>query len=555
MEVLYKKVFENFGVQYYENFNMIPNKDNPKNDSDTFGCLSATNKYPHFKYLKSSTDKDDFILNYGNMMTNVFVSRVTFVVELFEDKISMKLYKYHKQRDAGKPYFRKASCLDFVTYKFERNDLFFGKITSGKRKKTGTRMVRRNYFGGTPGPISNIALILNDNLSMFKAQSGLNVDCNEIIKEAIDCFTCKIPGFNQLDNVGTKNIDEQLYKNYLKLKNIKYPNNFTAFMNKVPAPNKRLLKKFNNKLVDCFMHTHKMGGDKIKKVLHNVDVINEFCYKECINLFGEKFIKNQPYNDLEVILSYKNGYNFRGLKPNFTDKEKKLAFSTLIDFMIFDGSLSTYLDHIEFYEKLNKVEKVKWTAYDLQSFREEHIDWTDKWSYYTKGTYYRHYNEDFISKVTQPLGNNYYPLILVKSKEYIDESALQSNCVKTYVDKPQSLIISIRENDINSDERATIEYSIRQNIMFDGKPKIILKRVQNLGKFNQKLNEKWDSVLVELDNRINKYINDFGFELPKVTVDFKHRKVVSESGFTDRGLVWLSPILNNTFNYDTDFLF
>lgn len=559
MEVLYKKVFEHFGVQYYENFNNIPPKGKldpeKKYDRDIWDCLNATKKHPHFKYLSSSKNKDEFIKNYGNLMTGVWVERYTYVVESFEDKVSIKLFYHHKIRNVGKPYFKRTSNMDFITYKFENNDLFYGRISHGNKKNSVKRIIRRNYFGGNPGPLCNLSNLINLFLNNIKTQLGIDIDKHEIIKESFDSFLSKIPGFNGRYNVGIFTLDEQLYKHYLTIKNIKYPNNFTAFINKVPAPNKRLLNKYNNKLVDCFMHTHKMKGDKIKKILHNLSVINEFFYHECVKLFGENFIKNQSYEDLKHIFSYPNGYNFRDLNPNFTDKEKKLAFSTLIDFLLYEGSISSYLDHIEFYIKLNNVEKIKWKSFDITSFRNEHVDWTDKWSYYTKGTYFRHYNEAFIKTVEQPIGNKFYPLILTKSKEYIDESAHQNNCVKTYIDRAQSLIISIRENDINSDERATVEYSIR-NVKSDNDSKIILKRIQSLGKFNKRLDDKWNSVLIELDDRINKFINELGFDLPKVTVDFKHKKIESESGFTDKGgLIWLSPVVNNTNYLDGDFLF
>ena len=46
------------------------------------------------------------------------------------------------------------------------------------------------------------------------------------------------------------------------------------------------------------------------------------------------------------------------------------------------------------------------------------------------------------------------------SEKYNQESALQSNCVKTYIGKVGSIIISLRDGSNDSNTRATIEYKL-----------------------------------------------------------------------------------------------
>jgi hypothetical protein len=76
-----------------------------------------------------------------------------------------------------------------------------------------------------------------------------------------------------------------------------------------------------------------------------------------------------------------------------------------------------------------------------------------------------------------------------------------------------------------------------------------LKRVQTLGRFNKSLDTKWDLVIEELDNRIDSIVKK-SFKLPKVTVNFKHQSIESESVFTTgenswRPVEWVSPFLKN----------
>ena len=73
-----------------------------------------------------------------------------------------------------------------------------------------------------------------------------------------------------------------------------------------------------------------------------------------------------------------------------------------------------------------------------------------------------------------------------------------------------------------------------------------------MGRFNKGLDTKWNLVIEELDNRIER-LTKKGFKLPKVTVEFKHQTIESESIFTDdivrnwRPVEWVSPLLKGGF--------
>ena len=93
------------------------------------------------------------------------------------------------------------------------------------------------------------------------------------------------------------------------------------------------------------------------------------------------------------------------------------------------------------------------------------------------------------------------PVILQKSEEYVDESIHQSNCVRTYQDRPGSLIISLRKE---NGDRASIEYRPiigKINVNENMKP-VDFKRVQTLGRFNNTLDESWHDAIFRLDIRL-----------------------------------------------------
>jgi hypothetical protein len=239
-----------------------------------------------------------------------------------------------------------------------------------------------------------------------------------------------------------------------------------------------------------------------------------------------------------------------GLNQMMSGEEKRRVYNTLKQVVVYNNIDGwTFNDHLRLYNELkNYGENVKWMCgKGGKDFREEHLDWSDKLQYYKRGYYERFYPEYLYDKITKPI-DGYYPLILNNTTNYNEESATQNNCVKTYIGRPSSFIISLRKGSIEGDDRATIEYRIK---MVDGK--IDAQRVQTLGKYNSRLTEEWDNVLLKLDNIVLSSIKDKRFETPSITkkcmngVNFD-----SDSYFDNDGTIrWtFNRIENNGYHFD-----
>ena len=547
MEVFFKRTYEKFSTVYYKDHSMLPTTISKKIDEEfnpevTETVIKGTEKHPMFNYLKSSNSEGDFLKEFGNPMCSVHVQRITLVVEGDDTKVSIKLFQYIKDRNVGKPFFVKTSKFNFITYKFDKNDLFKGQITNGFKKRKYSSSVRRNNFSSNP--VMSIETLFNSIFYPFKKDS--NESAKDIFTQAINIFVSKIPNFNIVPEYTW---DDMFYINFLKTRKIKIPNNFLVFRRTIPLPSKRVLKKTDGKLLDSYMFNKGFKGDKIRKVLHEVNYINDFFYKEVENFFGEKFLKHQSVESLKNIFQFKSGYQIPGNLETLSENEKKNAFKVFELMVNSTESIQTFIDHINFYTMLKPLEKIKWKSYDKDTFRREHEDWTDRYAHYTKGFYTRYYDEEFVKGVETPIYNtnsiDYYPVVLLNSSQYNSESNRQNNCVKTYIDKASSLIISLREGGVDSDERATIEYQINQ----DGIGGFKLKRIQTLGRFNQSLNTKWGLVIEELDNKINSLVKK-SFKLPKIKVDFANQFIESESVFSSgnspwKTVEWVSPFLKH----------
>jgi hypothetical protein len=319
-------------------------------------------------------------------------------------------------------------------------------------------------------------------------------------------------------------------------------------------PKMKTLRKFDMKLVDAFMHEKKLKGDVIKKVLHNIRSVRVDLIQAALDIFPVSLILQDVELVKELFENITAGtisFNIEGMSK----KEIKNFFSCFRNSMVdLDIDFWTLRDHTEMYTYLKNVgENIKWTSFDTPTFREEHLDWTDKCDFYKRGYYTRIYPSSLDSAFKIPIidGDDvYYPIILKESDEYNDESKLQQNCVKTYIGRPSSLIISLRKNSTISTDRATVEYQI-----FKKDEIVTFNRPQSLGKYNSRLDESWNEALKSLDQMMESWIgNGENFETVRLEkVLENNQKLYSGSEWSENGfLFWTYNVINKsnqTYNF------
>jgi hypothetical protein len=140
----------------------------------------------------------------------------------------------------------------------------------------------------------------------------------------------------------------------------------------------------------------------------------------------------------------------------------------------------------------------------------------------------RSYNNEFVEDVQKSIfdynGVEFTPVLLLTTDDYIGESAYQNNCVRTYVDKCSSVIISLR----NGYERATIEYMVTYYPHIN---QLKMNRVQSLGKFNKQLSEIWNPVLEMLDVQVGMSMKSHEFTASMKT-SYKNGKTFNRKMIT-----------------------
>ena len=510
---------------------------------------SPNKKNPIFIHKHADNTKELYIENYGNKLFSINKSYCMIVVEKNEDKVSIKLFTGSRNRREGKNWFNVSKNIVYITANIKTGDVYHGYLNNYNKKKC-SKQLRRNYFVGDP--INYLKMIIKENLSRFVEIKNPY----EITIEAISTFMYQLDKRKDFENY---DFTKRLFKFYLDKRGVKYPNNFYVYMRQWKGVQlKKTLKKQNNRMVDTIMIHNGLSGSKIKKALHVCERLNIPTYLMAKNLFGEEWL-NQDNDIILKCLNYNivgnYNYDFNNFKDLVSVEELRRVFQ-LFKKVFIDNTLDSYtfFDHIRFYCELKNYGEhdLRWYSHeDKEFFMKEHLDWTEKLDFYKNGTYTRIYPEYMYEMISDPItdeNNTYYPVLLDNTLSYNEESSNQSNCVKTYIGKSYSIIISFRKNGVNSDERATIEYNLIKEISKD--IPINIKRGQTLGKYNSSLSREWDEVLLKLDKQILSCIRDKRFETVKLKKECKNGVILnSDSYWDDNGMVrWSYNEINGNMN-------
>jgi hypothetical protein len=530
---IFKQTFENYNTILYRDTSPIDGYSSPVlvegeifNDLTIIHTLQTpTKKHPLFVIKKTFTDEKSYLENYGNPMCWVTKTYSMVVVEKTGDKVALKLFHGARNRRVGNTWFKVSCNVEYISVNTKTGDVYTGYIREYQKKRKCKKRIRRNFF-------------VNDPISLMKSMiknviNGYVLDKDKLSNVITDTISKFMFEIDSQDDFGQLDFSQRLFRFYLDKRQIRYPNNFQVFAQHLVGPKIRgILKKNGNKLVDAFMEVQKISGRKLKNALHNCYGLNISLYQHARNLFGDDWL-NQ---DEGMIVSLLNSTSCpSSILPEFkniiSNEELKRVYSIFKKVYI-DNTLDswTFADHTRMYTELRLYGEtdLRWMSENNKDeFRQEHLDWTDKIQFYRQGFYNRFYPQYFVNMIQNKIGE-YVPILLTNSSQYNEESSTQSNCVKTYIGKPSSFIISLRKGLYG--ERATIEYQLSKT-----GDKVEVKRTQSLGRFNNKLEEEWNDVLFKLDEIVVSSVKDKRFETVQITKECKNGVILNSDSYFDHG--------------------
>lgn len=557
MEDLYKFVYNDYRVwEYLDYCPLTPVEPVNVKISEEEGVL--VNDYPLTEEVKEVKRKpretwiekdfdihgeDAYVENYANPLATITHRRFTICVTKKDDKIAIKLFTYNRIRNVGRKFFKVETMVNYISFNTKTNYLYTGFIKNYHKKRKFAKGVRKNEFYSDP--INRVVNMINNQINTnSKKNVNLNFHKPEIIENVITTFFKNIPQSEKYNNFKPS---ERLYKLYCDGNGIKTPNNWNLFIGTFPTITMKVLRKNDMKLIDSFMDIKQLRGDKIRKILHTTDKIGTLeLYNWCISFFGFDYMNGKSDEFLTEVIKNNQFYGRYDNRCNFSKAEKNNIFQILQ--LVLNSSInsSTFMDHITMYGQIKNFEEVKWKSKTYDQFKDEHLQYTERVAFYTKGEYSRKYDSEFKQKIQEPILDEYYPVLLETSNEYNLESFIQSNCVKGYVDRPSSIIISLRKGNNNSKERATIEFSVDRIL---GNVKLI--RSQTLGRFNNSLTPEWENPVQILESRFRTLVEDGVFKLFTCVFKIGYNEYLSGVKYLDQ---WGDKGLERLIWEDKNFL-
>ena len=448
-----------------------------------------------------------------------------------KDKISLRYTFVLRKRRVGRQYFSVSKTYRYVTYNYKTKNFYHGTIETS-RKKVKSNKVRCNSFSlpfiteiklGIRRNVNHI--ISRENWKEALSTTPQMTKGDDVALTALRHFAYGIFSKNNLIfDYHSNYLEGELYKLYLKDNNISYPDSVNQFT--VIQMSKKELKKYNN-VVKYFMDESGIRGKKVRKILNKspnigFKVLVEVFHNMKVDYFSK--IRESFFTDDNNFLYHKY-YNNRDFKKVRTFDLSNEDRKKVVNLINTDSEINWTIikDHFLIIEKLkNYGEDFKMKFNSRDEFNEEHYHITELLESYKDGKISRFNGEDFkngLEKVIEYGNQIHYPVLLLDSTQYNEESKTQSNCVRTYIEMPENFIVSVRKNNIYSDERITVEYQITLNG---------LNRVQSRKKFNQTTDEYDELILRQLDMRLNKLFDDGVFQLTKMVKEFNNGNFIEK---------------------------
>ena len=556
--VLYEKKSSLNILEHFYTYNKIDTIDGKLNKS----------KYGYFKFKSQDNISDKEVRRYYADKTKT-LTILHSIVQVIQDgnKISIRYKYFTRCRQKGGQYFKVRRTNSFVTYNTKTKNFYFGRIEN-KNKKLVSKKVRCNQFK-TPF-LTELKLSIRRTFNHFMTKTGDWKDMisskteygsygDEIAFKALEQFAYAI--FNKnliLFDYKSNHLESQLYKLYLKDNGISFPDTVVQY-SVIQIPKVKMLKEGN--IVNCFMNSNNIKGRHARTILNQNRDIDFHTLNEVYHNFGIDYFNmiRKTFFSRSTDGMYNAWFNMIDVKVNcriyeLSKNDKKRIVKLINDSSDIDwGLIKNHLYMISELSKFGESFKINFT--NRHDFNHEHYQLTELLEKYKEGKVTRIYNNEFIKEIEEPIyGFNvdYYPILLMSSTQYNDESRIQSNCVRTYIEIPNCFIVSLREGSLYGDVRATIEYKISKNK---------INRVQTRGRFNSNLSEIWDVPLEILDNRVNMLFKRGKFDLPKLTKEFSNGKIIERRAiFPEDDLKHIYPIWDekipngNTSFIDYDYL-
>jgi hypothetical protein len=443
------------------------------------------------------TTKDRHIKNhYANPFSSISIDIIERSVVRFGDKLRIKLYHQVKSRSFNSIYFKKTSTIESITFNLSTGNFTIMSVTS-KGKKGGTKRFVTNSFK----QLRNIT----EHSELFNLKNSIDVKGNSVQSEYEKTFSNDELRQKIYEQLGCLDDSIKIYdlivKKFIEIKKIKVSNDYDAMLNYL-YPTEKYLKKNERKLIASILDMLQIKTKFLIKVMHvypQFDILSVaiVCYilgdnySKYIATIDTKWFKESRL-ELDVVTSFEKLYFAKTQKDkfsndyNFTDSDKEKLIKiinsgnsgglTLLNKMF----IRDFIDHFKMIEKLKPYDPtICMKARNYHEFANEHQEFSKMVSVIKKGWSIEYkFADKMVDDVEKPVGVKidmtdydsdgqpkgslsydkftFFPYILKRDEDYIEEGEFMHHCVASYSDKERSIIVSIRNDDASN--RVTCEF-------------------------------------------------------------------------------------------------
>lgn len=436
------------------------------NNHHLFESNVNTEKYTSFAISATEikTYSDYKIKKYINEpFADVIIKFFRRKIEIRENKIILTTYTQSKFRSLNHKYFKKKYEIIKIIINKETHDITTLHKADDKKVK-----IRKNCF--------------TELKTLIKAGNFLNdfgiCKGNEYKEKLIELFGFK----NQLND--ELDLFYGFVDHFISKKNIKIYDNFDKndilwmYLGK-----KKLLKNDNN-LLNTFLSEYNIKTKSVIRKINENDNLDLPNFLIICKLIGKNIghvinhLKNDGImvkkSDISYQVSNKRILNhfivsIQNINYDFNKYETK-SLVKYLNAMKTSSQFTELIDHLRLIKSLREYgEVINFSFKDNEQFNEEHFRYSQLSMHYKK-EYYTHliYDDRLLDDIeNNSIDKDFYFSILKNDNEYNDEGNYMHHCVSTYINRDDSMIISIRCH--NSRDRVTCEYDIQTGILKQAK--------------------------------------------------------------------------------------
>lgn len=334
-----------------------------------------------------------------------------------------------------------------------------GNFTTIKNVSRNKTLIRKNSFS----QLKEIFTII--------CKSG-NFENNQFYNTLYSLFN---DNYSTSEQYTYENVMDSIYGFFIKQKRIKVPNDYIKLLNQC-YPTEVFFKKNDRKLFMSILDKYKIKSNITNKILHQYPDINLKPFASFLQLLGKDFNKYVGNLNITEFIHNEDNRTVHFDVPSTIysltnkDKENLVKIVNDIDQRHYNFSTHTLIvDHINMLSTLREYNfNININATTSHAFDIEHREFSKLHDLIKRGTEIQYiFSEKTIKEIEEPLivkiniddnviHETFYPVLLKKETEYVDEGKIMHHCVGSYANKTKSVIVSIRTKD-NTD-RITCEF-------------------------------------------------------------------------------------------------